>query len=153
MGMNGRQGVLAAMGLGLAALTPLVGRTKAEEVATRRGVTASPYLVIDGKEVDPSSVRITRTGARIAASYRAPRDGTYRFGVVITADRIAALSRLERRYSAGRALDPEVLRYPYDWTWGEPQGNVLWQPRLMLPGVRAGGKTYVVDTHELTARR
>jgi hypothetical protein len=48
---------------------------------------------------------------------------------------------------------PVTLHYPYDWTW-RGQGNVLdARPRLVMPGVKAGGVYYVADTRELWSLR
>jgi len=89
-------------------------------------------------------VRVEQRDSRITVSFRAPADGIYRFGVEVSAAHLAPLS-------PGMIAAPgaQVLRYPYDWTWRN-LGNVLAsQPRLVMPGIEADGRLYIVDTHEL----
>ena len=132
-------GTLAALCLSMALPAPA-----AESLALPGGVTIRPYLAIDGKEVEPTTVRLTRRGEQIEAVLTAPRDGSYRFGF--------ALSSGFPTYSADSIQGPKRLRYPYDWTYGG-QGIVLARPRLILPGVQAGGCVYLLETWDLTAIR
>ena len=98
----------------------------------------------EGINVDPGIVRLTRTPSEIVADFEAPRDGTYRFGVAIQAAQITPLAPGMPRQTAASLRQPLVLRYPYDWTWRE-RGNVLSRrPWLVMPGVVAGGRVYLV---------
>src|SRR5580658_3065769 len=104
-----------------------------------RAVSVRPYLEVNGREDKPAGVRVQRAGSRIIVTFRAPREGTYRFGVALFA---ADLTPLSVTKEAG----PQTLRYPYDWTWRN-LGNVLAsRPRLVMPGVEADGGIYIFDT-------
>jgi hypothetical protein len=119
--------------------------------ASAFGQTAAPYLSAEGHEVKPLAVRMTTGPAEVAASFAADRDGRYRFGVAISAAEISPLSPGIPHYTCAALYEPLTLRYPYDWTWRSPKdGNVLnSRPRLVMPGVEAGGKLYIADTNEL----
>ena len=125
-------------------------RAPAETLATDP-VHLTPYLMIDGQERAPEpAVRVTQRGEAVTATLETPVDGTYRFGIAVEADVIRPMSRSPYRYPPDDVSGPGTIRYPYDWTYRK-QGNVLNRPRLVLPGVHAGGKLYVLDTHEMTA--
>jgi hypothetical protein len=113
--------------------------------------TIAPYLSAEGHEVEPTAVRMTTGRAAVAASFAADRDGTYRFGMAISAAEISPLAPGVPHYTCASLHERLTLRYPYDWTWlNSNDGNVLnLRPRLVMPGVEAGGKLYIADTNEL----
>src|SRR5581483_2431385 len=109
-----------------------------------------PYLAADGKEVKSAGVQMSRTASQITATFRAPRDGTYAFGLSISSAEIAPLAPGAKPYGCGAVREPVVLRYPYDWTWHDPRRDRLSsRPRLVMPGLEAEGQIYLADTHEL----
>ncbi|HWB83819.1 MAG TPA: hypothetical protein VG675_06745 [Bryobacteraceae bacterium] len=121
----------------------------AASVALAQSTTS--YLAIDGREVKPLAVRLKTEPSEIAASFAADRDGTYRFGIALSAAEISLLAPGMPSYTCSTLHEPLTLRYPYDWTWHAPKnGNVLnSRPRLVMPGLKTGGKLYIADTHEL----
>src|SRR5690349_8216861 len=50
-----------------------------------------PYFETNGKEVDAATVRISQTAGQMTAKLQTPRDGTYIFGISISAATIAPL--------------------------------------------------------------
>ncbi len=109
-----------------------------------------PYLEVNGKEAPPAAVKIERTPSQIKATFRAPGDGTYSFGLSLEADDMAPLAPGMKAYNCASLAQPLTLRYPYDWTARDRNGNILsTHPRMVMPGLRAGGQIYLVDTHEL----
>ena len=114
-------------------------------------VRLAPYLTIDGREQPAdTAVRVIEDGEAVTVNLEAPVDGIYRFGIALRAPVIRPLSRRTYGYPPENDSAPQTIRYPYDWTYRK-QGNVLNRPRLILPGVRAVGKFYVLKTHEMTA--
>lgn len=112
-----------------------------------------PHLTLDGREQATDRVVVTRTAGRLDVAFRAPVSGTYSVGMVLDADAITPLSPGRPSLASADVRTPRVLHYPYDWTWGG-KGNVLSRrPRLVMPGVEADGKLYVVDTRELWSVR
>jgi hypothetical protein len=116
-------------------------------------VEPHPYLVIDGREAEPAAVGMERTDARITLALRAPRDGSYCFGLALEAATVTALAAGRPEYSAEALQESLTLRYPYDWTYQGSRNVLSVRPRLVMPGVAAGGRLYLMDTHELAAVR
>jgi len=85
--------------------------------------------------------------------FETPRAGTYRVGLAIEAPTIAALAPGQPRYSAEDLQEAVVIRYPYDWSYAGKRNVLNVRPRLVMPGVLAGGQVYLVETHELMAVR
>lgn len=109
-----------------------------------------PYLEVNGKEIDAATVKIDRTASQIKATFRAPADGVYSFGLSVSAEQLALLGLGKKSYTCASLTQPLTLRYPYDWTARDRAGNILGtSPRLVMPGIEAGGQVYLVDTHEL----
>ena len=109
-----------------------------------------PYLEVNGRAVDAAAVKVTRTPTQIKATFRAPSDATYSFGLSLAADELAPLAPGMKPYTCASLQQPLTLRYPYDWMARDPNGNILsTHPRLVMPGIQAGGQIYLVDTHEL----
>ncbi len=112
-----------------------------------------PYLMFDGQPAPADSVQVTTEHGAVRLGFMARRPGTYRVGLSITAPELAPLAPGLPALKSGGVQEPVVLRYPYDWTW-RGRANVLSRrPRLVMPGVRAGGKLYIMDTRELCAIR
>jgi len=107
------------------------------------------YLTSEGEEAEPVGVSLSRDGNRVAAAFEAPRDGVFSFGVSIEAPQIVALAPGRPSYSAASLSKPIVLRYPYDWTWRGKRNVLNARPRLVMPGIEAGGRVILADTHEL----
>jgi hypothetical protein len=99
------------------------------------------YLEVNGRESKPDGLRVEQRDSRITVNFRAPSDGTFRFGVAVSGAGLLPLS-------VDRAIAP-VLRYPYDWTSRGLTNVLTSRPRLVMPGVEADGRLYIVDTHEL----
>ena len=124
-------------------------------LATAAGGSAvlRPYLAVDGREQAADSVAVTREPGRIGVAFRAAAAGTYSVGIALDVDAITPLSPGRPPLTHADVSEPRVLRYPYDWSW-HGKGNVLSRrPRLVMPGLEAGGKLYVVDTRELWSLR
>jgi hypothetical protein len=96
---------------------------------------------------------MNRTASQITTTFRAPRDGTYSFGIFISVPGLALLERGMKERTCASLTEPAVLRYPYDWTTHDPRGNrmssrrrlvmpdlivcamhLFWQPRWMVVG-------------------
>jgi hypothetical protein len=75
-----------------------------------------PYLEVNAKEVEPAVVKVSRTASRITATFRAPQDGTYSFGLSISAAEITRLAPGTQQYGCALFTEPLIVRYPYDWT-------------------------------------
>src|SRR5438045_90229 len=82
-----------------------------------------PYLEVNGKQIAPPGVQISRTTSAIKATMRAPRDGTYSFGITISADELAPLTPGMKAYGCSSVKEPFVIHYPYDWTHRDPPGK------------------------------
>ena len=52
-----------------------------------------PYLEVNGHEVSPAPVQISRTASEITAVFQAPREGIYSFGISILAAELLPLYR------------------------------------------------------------
>lgn len=113
-------------------------------------VDVRPYLEIDGRPVQATDVHLTHSSNAITVRFRATREGTYSFGLEIAAPKLAPLTPGMKEYSCASLTQALVLHYPYDWTSRDPRGNILSsRPRLVMPGLKAGGQIYLADTHEL----
>ena len=66
-----------------------------------------PYLKVNGNEVDAAAVKIARTTSEITATFQAPRDGTYSFGVSISAAEMLPLSPGMQRYNCASVTQPD----------------------------------------------
>src|SRR5579859_6326217 len=84
-----------------------------------------PYLEVDGKEVEPDAVQMGRTASQITTTFRAPRDGTYSFGISLSTDELSLLDRGMTRRTCASLSEPTVVRYPYDWTTRDTSGNIM----------------------------
>jgi len=113
-----------------------------------------PYLEVNGKEVNPAAVQISRTASEITAVFQAPRAGIYSFGISISATELTPLVPGMRQHNCSSVTQPVVLRYPYDWTAHDFKSNILSsRPRLVMPGLNVDGQTYLANTHELFSLR
>lgn len=122
--------------------------------ASQAGPAIEPYLEVNGKEVAPDGVQIARSGSQVTATFRAPRDGTYRFGLSMSGQELTPLSPGLKHYNCSAVAQPVTLHYPYDWTTRDRASNILSaRPRLVMPGLEAGGQLHIVETHELFAMR
>lgn len=122
-----------------------------EEIVLGEGVRLRAFAACDGGSLPAGSLMLRQDARRVSAELTAPQEGTYRFGLMVEAPRVSPLAPGLASYSAGSLLKPMTIRYPYDWTW-RGKGHVLPQaPRLVMPGIEAGGTVCLVDTHELTS--
>ncbi len=116
--------------------------------------TVEPYLEVNGSEALPAGVQISRSASQIKVIFRAPRDGTYSFGLSIRTEELAPLSPGLKRYNCAALTQPFIVHYPYDWTSRDRGSNIMSaRPRLVMPGLSAGGQIYLADTHELFSLR
>src|SRR5262249_5843209 len=74
------------------------------------------YLQVNGSEADAFAVKLDRTASEITATFQAPHDGTYSFGVAISASEVLPLSPEMKQYNCASVSQPVVLHYPYDWS-------------------------------------
>ena len=121
-----------------------------QSVALDNGVRLSPFAETATGTISSNSLRLTRDGNRFTVSFTAPHDGVFRFGFALEAPSLTALSGSKDSYASASLNLPQTLRYPFDWN-DHKSKNVLQRPRLMFPGVEAGGHLFVVDTYEMTA--
>ncbi|MGD9496629.1 MAG: hypothetical protein AB7Y46_10020, partial [Armatimonadota bacterium] len=115
-------------------------------------VEVRPWLAVDGREADASAVTLEETAVGVVARFEAPADAAYSVGIALIAATVTPLAPGLREYCAADLAEPLVLRYPYDWTYAGER-NVMNMPRLAAPGVMAAGRTWLVQTHELTIVR
>ena len=112
-----------------------------------------PYLTLAGREIRAEGVKLVRIGDRRRVSFTARQAGEYTVGLSVEARELTPLTPSREAIKPGALTGAIELHYPYDWTW-RGSGNVLnRRPRLVMPGVEAGGEVYIVDTHELCAVR
>ncbi|HWB84117.1 MAG TPA: hypothetical protein VG675_08260 [Bryobacteraceae bacterium] len=109
-----------------------------------------PYLEVNGREAASNAVQVSRNASQITATFQAPRDGNYSFGLSLAATELSPLTPGMEPYNCASVKEPVIIRYPYDWITRKPAGDVLTsRARLVMPGVKADGQIYLVDTHEL----
>lgn len=132
----------------VAAMWPLAVAYSGEPTVAS-DVHVRAYLAVDGQETEPVRVRLTRDQERTTVVFGPEREGVYSFGVSIEAPEIVALAPGLPSYRAASLPEPVVLRYPYDWTWHGKRNVLNARPRLVMPGIKAGGRVYLADTHEL----
>jgi hypothetical protein len=101
-----------------------------------------------------TAVQVSRNASQITATFRAPRDGNFSFGVSIAGTELALLTPGMESYNCASVKEPLMVRYPYDWTARNQGSNSLGsRARLIMPGLKVDGQLYVVDTHELFSLR
>ncbi|MCD6359651.1 MAG: hypothetical protein J7M38_02230 [Armatimonadetes bacterium] len=111
------------------------------------------YLSVDGRPADASSVHVQAAEAGWSLAFTAPADGVYQVGLAVEGRTVTPLSPDRREYTREDLTEPLVLRYPYDWTQTTKRNVMAWATRLVMPGVIAGDRLFLVDTHELTSVR
>lgn len=136
--------------LAVGLLQSMLSVVPAQEV--QEELQINPWLVVDGHEVEPAGVSVSREADLIAVRFVAPHDGVFSIGLSITAPSVTPLAPGLHSYEAADLDAPLVLRYPYDWTYIGTR-NVLNYPRLVAPGLIVGDQCFTVDTHDLWSLR
>src|SRR5690348_2590201 len=94
-------------------------------VHTASAAVVQPYLEVNGKEAAPTAVHVSRNASQITATFQAPRDGNYSFGLSLAATELAPLTPELESYNCASVKEPVTIRYPYDWITRKPAGDVL----------------------------
>ncbi|MBT4816195.1 MAG: hypothetical protein HN742_09545 [Lentisphaerae bacterium] len=121
-------------------------------VAMGMDVTIAAYSVPGSGTDAVCPAELERSPNRLVSTIVPPVSGTHAFGISIEADVIRPLAPGMPPYWAADLKRPLVLRYPYDWTWTGSK-NVLNRPRLIMPGIAAGGRVLIADTRDLWSLR